>query len=954
MAKEDDEFSIDLTKARAFFSKLSVNKKWLTVLLIIIPIIFAIHFRAYSYNLPITDDWAESNIYNSVRSQVSQQINSQYPNLPSANKNQLIDERVNEFLNSQGQNLEQQKQQISQNLKSRFQDDTGQTYLLAIDPYFYYRYAENMLEDGHYGDEIVDGRQYDNHMLAPTGSFTPKHFHPYLEVYFHKFMNLFTNNSLMKNVFFIPILLSALAVIPAFFIARKRVGNFGGFIAAMVIAIHPAFLGRTAGGFADTDPYNVLFPLFIAWFFIETFESNNWKKQIGLGALTGLVMGLYSFAWSGWWYIFDFLLAVVVAYIVYAIIKNFIKNKSWKKIWSNKLKNSLIAFGLLILSSGIFVTLISGFNSFTKFINAPLRFTVIKQAAHANLWPNVYTTVAELNPASISSIINQTGMGTSGLVNSMMFFIAGLGLLFTLIKKDEWKNRDYWWLSGSVILYLLLFFSDTFRTLSPLTYIILFLLPVAINLLFLFKDERDIDIKYSLFLIVWFAGTIYATTKGTRFSLLIVPAFAIAFGISLGIMQSILTSLISKEFKVNKKWISAGMIVLLLLLLINPIKAADRTATGEIPSMNDAWWNSLTKIKNNSTQDAIITSWWDFGHWFKAIADRPVTFDGGTQNRPQAHWVGKLLMSESEAESTGILRMLDCGGNYAFEEVDKRYEDTEISVDVVYDIISMDEASARTYLEDKGFTDNNISEILSYTHCEPPEAFLITSGDMVGKAGVWSHFGSWDFDRSYIYNNVRRAGYQESIDLLTERFNMTDSEAADYYYEVQSLATDQQVNNWIAPWPSYATGSWRPCRNNSGVAECNININIGQSNVAQTVAISGATINLSNPQDTNFILSFIDGSTGMAVGQQTTKPMNLVFAGENLTKYDLGGTDMELDLVYDAVNNRALVSHPALSQSTFTKLFYLDGRYTENFEKFSDMTSVTGSRIIIWKVDWPQ
>jgi len=47
--------------------------------------------------------------------------------------------------------------------------------------------------------------------------------------------------------------------------------------------------------------------------------------------------------------------------------------------------------------------------------------------------------------------------------------------------------------------------------------------------------------------------------------------------------------------------------------------------------MNDGWYESLTKIKQNASEDAIINSWWDFGHWFKAVGDRAVTFDGTPQ-----------------------------------------------------------------------------------------------------------------------------------------------------------------------------------------------------------------------------------------------------------------------------------------------------------------------------------
>jgi len=943
--KSDDEFSIDLSTFKALFKKISFgkNKLLLSVLLILIAMYFSIHFRMYSYYLPVTDDWAYNNIYNSVRAQVANQINQQYPNLPAANKNGLIDEQVADFFKQQGSGLNSQIRAISFDLKSRFKDDTGQTYLLAIDPYVYYRQARNILSHGHLGDVLIDGKPFNNHVRAPNGRFSKATLHPYLEAYFHKFISIFSNNSLMKNVFFVPIILSALSVIPAFFIAKKRVGYFGGFVAAMIVAIHSAFLGRTAGGFSDTDAYNVLFPLLIAWVFIEAFESDSWKKQIPLLVLAGFFVGVYSFTWTGWWYIFDFLLGVVVIYTAYLFVKTIVQTKNLSKVWSKELRNSLVVLGLFIVFSGIFVSLFLNFTTFEQFIKGPISFKVIKQAAKPNLWPNVYTTVAELNPASIGSIISQIG-------GKFFFFIAGLGVILTMIKKDNLNKRDFILFGLGAIVYLLLI-TKTFIRFSPVKYLFIFLLPLVIGLLLLLKDERKVDIKYALFLTLWFVGTIYASTKGTRFVLLMVPAFAIAFGIALGTVQSILSRLVAKEFNFNKKIISGILIVLLLLLLVNPIKAANRTAKGEVPSMNDAWWTSLTRIKENSSENTIITSWWDFGHWFKAIADRAVTFDGGSQNNPQAHWVGKILMNDDEEQAVAILRMLDCGANNAFNEINKKYDDTEISVDIVYEIIMMDKDDAKLYLEEKGFDDESVNNITKYVHCDPPEAFFITSGDMVGKAGVWSHFGSWDFDRAFIYNNVRKADYQEAIDLLTDRFNITEEVASNYYYEVQSLTSDQQVNNWIAPWPNYATPNMRGCKNTSEIAECDVSLGIGQSNLGQNVRISKAIINLSNPVDTRFILSFIDRNTGLAVAQQETKPRNVIIADEDFRKYDVGGRDIALDLVYDRVTNRALVTHPSLSQSLFTRLFYLDGRYTTHFEKFSDLTSVSGSRILVWKVD---
>ena len=41
-----------------------------------------------------------------------------------------------------------------------------------------------------------------------------------------------------------------------------------------------------------------------------------------------------------------------------------------------------------------------------------------------------------------------------------------------------------------------------------------------------------------------------------------------------------------------------------------------------------------------------------------------------------------------------------------------------------------------------------------------------------------------------------------------------------------------------------------------------------------------------------------------------------------------------------------------LEDSMFTRLFFLDGHGLKHFQKFSDLRSVTGQRIVVWKVDW--
>src|SRR3989344_7845481 len=70
---------------------------------------------------------------------------------------------------------------------------------------------------------------------------------------------------------------------------------------------------------------------------------------------------------------------------------------------------------------------------------------------------------------------------------------------------------------------------------------------------------------------------------------------------------------------------------------------------------------------------------------------------------------------------------------------------------------------------------------------------------MVGKAGVWGHFGNWDFGKAAMYYNTNKLPRNEAVEYLTANFNLTEEEADKIHNEIQNTGGDQ----WIASWPSY-------------------------------------------------------------------------------------------------------------------------------------------------------
>jgi len=640
------------------------------------------------------------------------------------------------------------------------------------------------------------------------------------------------------------------------------------------------------------------------------------------------------------------LLVVLGGYFVYVVAKQFLKNRNIKKILTAKpVVDTVVVGGVFTLFSVISSTLFSGVETILSALSGPLGFRIIKDAARATLWPNVFTTVAELGSTSLNTIINAIG-------GKLFFFIAALGMILTMLNLEKISKRDVLLVGVSAVLFLLLTTSK-FLGMNPIKYLIILSLPVIMGLILSLRRDDEIDVKYALFLTIWFVGTIYASTKGVRFILLLVPAFAVAFGLSLGMIKNLVTTWIRRELKVEGKWLAPVIMVLLLFFLITPLKSAGNVAQNEVPSMNDAWWASLSEIKEQSQPDAIINSWWDFGHWFKTIGDRAVTFDGASQNTPMAHWIGKVMLTNDEKISIGILRMLDCGSNSAFDSINKKYDDTTKSVKIVNEIIILDRRKAKKVLQNADFSDSESEEILGFTHCEPPENYFITSEDMVGKAGVWGHFGSWSFERAYIYSVLRHKTSEEAVNDMVEKFDYDESQATNLYFEAIALPSENSANQWISPWPNYVTGRWLGCRNDSSIITCNPNIVLNTQNNQRNV-LEEIKVDLNNVEESSMKFGAYDVTSNARVGEGSGVAHSVAIADEDgieVTK--LESSTFGYTMLIDTVDGyKLLVTHPLFADSLFTKLFYLNGRYVDHFDKFSDKQSVNGQKIVVWKVDW--
>lgn len=437
-----------------------------------------------------------------------------------------------------------------------------------------------------------------------------------------------------------------------------------------------------------------------------------------------------------------------------------------------------------------------------------------------------------------------------------------------------------------------------------------------LGLIYLFKKNMPSFIIYSISSIIMF----FAVIKGFRYTLLLVPFISILLGSGIKFLMEDFTNKFSSWIKIKSMYITVLVLIIGFVSLFPTVSSAYNYSIISMPLMDDGWYLALKDIDTNSSQNSIITSWWDFGHWFKYIGNRPSTFDGASQNTPQAHWVGRLLLTNDEHEAVNILRMLDCGGNRAYDEINKILKDDLESVKLVKEIIMQDKTTAINTLNKYNISE----ETIQYTHCNPPEAYLITSEDMVGKSPVWGHFGLWDFNKAKIINMIVNKKSPTEISLV---INISLEEATKASQEIPFMSNSER-NSYVAAWPGYAS-SLTKCDGTLCV------LTVGNNKYPFTFNLT--TLEIKSPVTDKNLFQYI---SIMDNGKFTKKYLDDPFQ------------PISLSLIKRGEDYYAIVSSFEIGDSMFNRLFYFNGEGLSHFELFTYQHSNTGGDVYIWRVKW--
>lgn len=851
-----------------------MNKKICPWLLVGISVAAAVYLRTYAVTMPQLSFAAEREIFDRERETVRKSVRDAYPGILPDAGSRMADKLFEARLKEERLRIERDVVRRAEELKGRYRDAQGHAYLNGIDSYYWLRLLQNLLEKGHIGDRAEGGVEYDDLIAAPIEAPLARSAHLWLGLLFYKSAALFYPSVPLETaLFYIPIFLS---VFIAFFSYRTAkalgAGDLGAFAASFAITFSPIFLTRSAVEWFDTDIYSVLFPLLSFGMFLGVFSQQRTARRMLSAALAAVFLGLYASTWKGWWFIFDL---QFISGLLFVLNQKLSQEETGVK--TGVLKGNLVSLAFFFIFAGISVVTLNGVAAWKDCFIEPLRLATILDVTPKAAWPNVYQTVAELGPVKSGDMIR--------LLGGHFVFLTAL----------------------AAVLYLFL----------------------------VERAARDERFGFGLLcLIFWIIATFYAGLAASRFVLLLVVPVGFAFGLGIDRAWRWLTADLGPRLRIPSSVVSLAAMCCFCIYIASAIWDAHlKVQASSTPAMDDYWQEVLVKIKKETPKEAVINSWWDFGHWFKAVAQRRVLFDGMTQNTPYAYWIAHALLAQDEKEALAILSMINGRGNRAADILEHEVGFPAASaVGAVRRALRMSKQEARSYLIQQGAPSARLNELLDAIFpAIQPDAYFIVSYDMPAKIGPISYIGNWNFERVDMWFKRSRFSKADFFSYLMAQYRLTKDEAQARDTEMAFLHKEES-RAWFSRVLGYASG-----------------LSSSRRDGKILIFDNGLVVNEENRHA--FVASEFAGRRGV--------PQSLVFLSEDgdTLKEE---TQKESTLPYSALlipdktkEYRSLLLDTDFAKSMLVRLYYFSGQGLKYFKLFHKVEDDKGNAIFVYRVEWP-
>lgn len=696
-----------------------------------------VYFRMNTLLFPQVKSLARQEVYLGLRDQFEKTVAEAYPNSNYFIKAKAEKLLFDDYLSKKKAAVNEAIAQKSLELKGRYQNERGWTYLLETDSYRWQRRVESFLKHGSFGTVRHQGQDYDGLMFYPQGALVePQPLHYAASAYFYKALNWINPKLALADCLALyPVVLSAVVVGAVFLTASLAgISYAGGCIASTAIGLSVLFLERTMLGWFDTDPYQILLPLLIMSCIAHAF-SQSALPRYGWLAAAAVLVGVYSGLWWFWWLPFT---AIVLGLALF-LLESALYDK--ESAFSLRVKQAAGYFLFFLAVSYLSVMAISGISAIVRSFAEIGSYMRLRNGLTLDeFWPNIAFSISELQKLDMVKVMH--------LLGGPLVFYGGLFglLLWVTIARPSRAEKQKRYLS------------------------------------------------FALF--TWLVVSMVLVKFGVRFLIFLIIPLGIALGNFFDVLIAQLLLLIDK---IRAKTIALPVAYSIIFLALQawPVQRAAKTSF--IPVITDEYWQMLAKVKETTPLDAVITASWDEGDYIMTLAERATLHDTSWQYTPRPYWISRAFLSHNEQEAIGIMRMLNAAGTKGFDTLCTAvHNDRFHAMQLINKMFVMNKQECRIFLKDTIKNDSEIEKILEYMYEVKHPSYLLISYFTASIIPYVSIIGSWDFNRLDMWQQSRRLSAEGFVRYAEKKFAFTKAYAEEMFDTLLFMDGSDAVY-WIAP-----------------------------------------------------------------------------------------------------------------------------------------------------------
>jgi len=441
-------------------------------------------------------------------------------------------------------------------------------------------------------------------------------------------------SSLYDFTIIFPVVVSSLTAIVIFALVRTIGGTTAGLFASLFLAVFPIFLMRVSIGWFKSEPLGLFYGLLAVYLLLSGIKSDKGKVSVAKIVGAGIVLAFGLASWGGTQF---FILPIGLFFLALP----FLRKDNKFIIWTSVIFTTVffLVTGLFERTGFAFISNLSGFFLIgcTVFLVACV---IIRRISKAQL-RNGLVLLGGAIIAGIAIVSSGViGLGSFRYLNAANPFLITTDMLTDSVSEHATTTIDI----------SFFFFS-----------ILMVFAGIGAWLLFQKRVNRSLKIKGEMAafaLIIGFLG-IYFSSAFVRLEV---------FGsISVIILSSIgISILISKILKDGHKPTSvvtkiSFLAIIVALLMVPMIYPETNWATNNkgLPitilnsgshfdiSTND-WSDAMQWLRENTPEDAVVASWWDYGYWISTLAERKTLADNSTLLDRQIRKIAATYMSTPE------------------------------------------------------------------------------------------------------------------------------------------------------------------------------------------------------------------------------------------------------------------------------------------------------------------